>query len=259
MTDRSAATTDSAQDERARPRTGSITVVIPCFNEEHGLARVLSHVPEGVDEVLVLDNCSTDRTVDVASQGGPRVRVVQHPTNLGYGGSYIRGVPMASGDIIVTTDGDGTYPVNELHRLVDALEAGGYDFLSGSRFPLHDPDCMTRRNRFGNWLLNTLVNTFYRLELADASSGMWVFRKSAFEKFDLHSTGMAFSNEIKIEAFTTPGIKAGEIHIPYAERIGESKLYPFRDGVKMVVFLVKRRLFGPTLRFRGSAPDKPRA
>src|SRR5919202_5469355 len=181
-----------------RPR---ITVVIPCFNEEGGLPRVLANIPPEVSEVLVLDNCSTDRTVEVANQAGGRVRVVRHPTNLGYGGSYLRGVPFASGDVVVTADGDGTYPVQHCLELVKTLVEGGYDFLSCSRFPLLDERCMSLRNRFGNSLLNLLVNLFYGLGLRDAQSGMWVFRKSIFDHLDLSSTGMAFSNEIKIEAF----------------------------------------------------------
>lgn len=220
-----------------RPR---ITVVIPCLNEEQGLPRVLKAIPAEVTEILVLDNCSTDRTAEVAGKD-PRARVVRHPRNLGYGGSYIRGLPMVAGDVIVTSDGDGTYPVQNCLALVDALVNGGYDFLSCSRFPLHDRSNMSTRNRFGNWLLNTLVNGFYGLHLADAQSGMWVFRRQVLDEVRLSSTGMAFSHEIKIEAFTNPRVKAGEIRIPYAERIGTSKLYPVRDGVRMVNFLLRHR------------------
>lgn len=225
----------------SRPR---ITVVIPCLNEEQGLPRVLKAIPAEVAEILVLDNCSTDRTVEVA-QADERVRVVRHPQNLGYGGSYIRGLPMVRGEVIVTSDGDGTYPVQDCLGLVDALVAGDYDFLSCSRFPLHDRGNMSTRNRFGNWLLNTLVNRFYRLHLQDAQSGMWVFRKAVLDDISLTSTGMAFSHEIKIEAFTNRRVKAGEIRIPYAERIGTSKLYPVRDGVRMVKFLVRHRFTSP--------------
>ena len=226
-------------------RIPRITVLIPCLNEEQGLPRVLKAIPPEVYEILVLDNCSTDRTVDVALNGDDRVRVVRHDENLGYGGSYIRGLPMVRGDVVVTSDGDGTYPVQDCLRLVDALVQGDYDFLSCSRFPLHDRTNMSVRNRFGNWLLNTLVNGFYSLRLKDAQSGMWVFRTSALDHMNLCATGMAFSHEIKIEAFTNPRIKAGEIGIPYAERIGTSKLYPFRDGVRMVKFLVRRRVSSP--------------
>lgn len=230
---------DVAGNGSGRPR---ITVVIPCLNEEQGLPWVLTRIPDEVHEVLVLDNCSTDRTVEVAAQSGSRVRVVRHPTNLGYGGSYIRGLPMATGDVLVTSDGDGTYPVQDCLRLVDALLQGGYDFLSCARFPLHDRSNMSVRNRFGNWLLNAMLNMSYGLHLKDGQTGMWVFRKSILQDLDLTSTGMAFSHDIKIEAFTNPKIKAGEVPIPYAERIGTSKLYPVRDGVRMMEFLVRRRL-----------------
>jgi glycosyltransferase involved in cell wall biosynthesis len=225
--------------------TPRITVVIPCLNEEQGLPRVLKAIPPEVFEIVVLDNCSTDRTVEVASNGDPRVRVVRHRENLGYGGSYIRGLPMVRGDVIVTSDGDGTYPVHDCLRLVAALVDGGYDFLSCSRFPLHDRSNMSVRNRFGNWMLNSLVNGFYGLRLKDAQSGMWVFRTAVLDKMALTATGMAFSHEIKIEAFTNPTIKAGEVPIPYAERIGTSKLYPFRDGVRMVRFVMSRRFSPP--------------
>ena len=224
--------------QNPRPR---ITVVIPCLNEEHGLPRVLKAIPPEVFEILVLDNCSTDRTVEVALNGDDRVRVVAHRENLGYGGSYIRGLPMVRGDVVVTSDGDGTYPVHDCLQLVDALVQGDFDFLSCSRFPLHDPSNMSVRNRFGNWLLNALVNGFYRLRLKDGQSGMWVFRTAVLNDLHLSATGMAFSHDIKIEAFTNPKVRSAEIRIPYAERIGESKLYPFRDGVRMVRFLLQRR------------------
>jgi glycosyltransferase involved in cell wall biosynthesis len=233
-------------------RDQKITVVIPCYNEERGLPRVLAKIPAAVDEILVLDNVSTDRTVEVAL-ADPRVRVIQHPVNLGYGGSYLRGLPMAHGDILVTTDGDGTYPVEDCMRVIDVLLDRELDFVSCSRFPLEDPGCMTPRNRFGNWVLNTLVSLIYRLRLRDAQSGMWVFRRTLLGRLDLHNTGMAFSNEIKIEAFGNRAFRAAEVPIHYAERIGESKLYPFRDGVRMAAFLISRRLLGPT-RANGADP-----
>ncbi|HET7224191.1 MAG TPA: glycosyltransferase family 2 protein [Candidatus Eisenbacteria bacterium] len=233
-------------------REQRITVVIPCYNEERGLPRVLAKIPAEVDEILVLDNRSSDRTVEVALRD-PRVRVVQHPVNLGYGGSYLRGLPMASGDVLVTTDGDGTYPVEDALQLVDALLDRGLDFVSASRFPLANPGCMTARNQFGNAVLNFLVRVVYGLKLRDAQTGMWAFRKRVLDRLDLHNTGMAFSNEIKIEAFGRRDVAAAEIPIRYAERIGESKLYPFTDGVRMAAFLLSRRLLGPR-RANGADP-----
>jgi glycosyltransferase involved in cell wall biosynthesis len=224
-------------------RNRKITVVIPCYNEEHGLPRVLSKIPPEVDEVLVLDNCSTDRTVEVA-QGYPRVRVLRHSSNLGYGGSYMRGLPSAAGDILVTTDGDGTYPVQDCIPIIDHLLDGDLDFVSCSRFPLQDSRGMHPRNRFGNAVLTMLVNLFFRIGLSDGQSGMWVFRKTALDHLSLRATGMAFSNEIKLEAFTHPQVRAAEVPIHYTERTGQSKLQPFRDGVRMVVYLARRRLTG---------------
>jgi glycosyltransferase involved in cell wall biosynthesis len=219
-----------------------LSVVIPCLNEERGIPHVVAKIPQEVDEILVLDNCSTDRTVEVARSQGPRVRVVQHPRNLGYGGSFIRGMPMAIGDVLITTDGDGTYPVEDCLRVVDVILDRDVDFVSCSRLPLQDPLAMHPRSQVGNAILNLLVNGFYGLGLKDAQSGMWVFRKRILSQLRLETTGMAFSNEIKIEAFRHPHVRAIEVPIRYRERIGQSKLYPFRDGVRMVNYLTRRRL-----------------
>jgi hypothetical protein len=241
---------DAAPWEQRRPPTTryrgqALSVVIPCYNEEHGLARVLAQVPPEVGEVLVLDNCSTDATVEVARAGGEVVRVLCNPTNLGYGGSYLRGFEAAAGDVLVTTDGDGTYPIADCLRLVDVLLDNDLDFLTCSRFPLADRAAMTPRNRLGNWVLNSLVRGLYGIRLSDAQSGMWVIRASALDGLDLSCTGMSFSNEIKLEAFTKLGGRAAEVGIGFASRVGESKLMPFRDGMRMVRFIVTRRVLGP--------------
>lgn len=234
-----------ALDAPVRYRGHVVSVVIPCHNEEEGLAEVLARVPSEVAEILVLDNCSTDRTVAVARAAGRRVRVLCHPSNLGYGGSYRRGFRAVTGDVVVTTDGDGTYPIHECLRLVDLLIDRELDFLNCSRFPLRQPASMSRRNRIGNGLLNLAIHVLFGIRLQDGQSGMWVLRTSVLPALDLTCTGMSFSNEIKIEAFTKLGHGAAETGIPYAGRVGHSKLFPFRDGVRMASYLLFRRFGGP--------------
>ncbi|MFH1452507.1 MAG: glycosyltransferase family 2 protein [Armatimonadota bacterium] len=222
-------------------RDKKITVFIPCHNEEKGIDRVIKMVPDFVDEVFVIDNASTDGTVEKARGSG--ARVVRNLSNLGYGGSYIKGLPVVEGDIIVTTDGDGTYPIWKIKEMLDYFIDNDLDFISGARFPLKDKYSMRKRNRFGNYVLTKIVNTFYGLKLKDGQSGMWMFKKDILPLMKLKGTGMEFSNEIKIEAFKNKDIKAEEYHIDYAERIGTSKLYPVVDGIKMLGFLVKKKYF----------------
>ncbi len=92
----------------------SITVIIPCLNEEQGIRRVLENMPEFVDEVIVVDNNSTDRTHAVAASLGAKVI---HETVRGYGRSYKRGFANATSDLIVPLDGDHSYPVDALSYL----------------------------------------------------------------------------------------------------------------------------------------------
>ncbi|MGA2263274.1 MAG: glycosyltransferase family 2 protein, partial [Acidobacteriota bacterium] len=90
-------------------RERRITVVIPCLNEEEGIAQVLSRMPAFVDEVIVVDNDSTDRTAEMARSFGAHVI---HEKIRGYGRAYKTGLMRAQGDIIVTLDGDHSYPVD---------------------------------------------------------------------------------------------------------------------------------------------------
>ena len=125
-------------------RNLKISVVIPCYNEEHGISEVIGRMPSLVDEVVVVDNNCTDRTAEVARSLG--AQVVEQKV-AGYGAAYKKGLAAAAGDLIVTFDGDGTYPPEEIPRLVNALLYRGWDFLSGCRFPLSDVYSVKPRTR----------------------------------------------------------------------------------------------------------------
>lgn len=212
----------------------TVSVVIPCFNEEEGVAHVLRGMPDYVDEVIVVDNNSTDGTAEVARELGA---IVIHEARKGYGSAYQAGLPAATGDIVATVDGDGTYPSTMIAPLIDALLAGGLDFISASRFPLQDPRAMRRRNWLGNMVLTWTTRVLYWRWIADSQSGMWVFRRSALRWIRPRENGMAFSEEIKLEAIRAPQVRFGERPIAYYERIGETKLFTWQDGFKNLWFL----------------------
>ena len=218
-------------------RNLSISVVIPCYNEEDGIRQVLGRIPKVVDEVVVVDNNCTDRTAEVARSLGAVVVAEKIP---GYGAAYKRGLKAATRDVIVTLDGDGTYPPEEIPRLVDEMVDRNWDFLSASRFPLTDPTAMHLTNRLGNWVLTAAAAVLYFKPIRDSQSGMWVFRRSTLERMRLTSDGMPFSEEIKLEALLR-GLRFGEGHIPYGARVGEVKLQKWRDGWLNLTFLVKKR------------------
>jgi len=219
-------------------KENKITVIIPCLNEEQGIRKVLTHMPSFVDEVIVVDNNSTDRTSDVAAELG--AKVIREEVR-GYGRSYKRGFANATGDIIITLDGDHSYPVDAISYLLEAFLHLDVDFLNASRFPVRDRRAMSFKHKIGNLILSLAMSLLYFRWVRDSQSGMWVFRRSILPQMRLVSDGMAFSEEIKIEALKHPKARFGEISIMYSSRLGEIKLNPWRDGFFNLWFLVKKR------------------
>jgi hypothetical protein len=215
-----------------------ITVVIPCLNEEQGVELVLRRMPAFVDEVIVVDNNSTDRTADVAASLG--ATVIREDVR-GYGRSYKRGFSIATGDVIITLDGDHSYPPDAISYLVEAFLHLEADFLNASRFPVRDRWAMSLKHKLGNLVLSAAMSLLFFRWVRDSQSGMWVFRRSILEKMVLESDGMAFSEEIKIEALLHPTARFEEISILYSSRLGEIKLNPWRDGLYNLWFLVRKR------------------
>jgi glycosyltransferase involved in cell wall biosynthesis len=215
-----------------------ISVVIPCYHEEDGVRYTIGQLPACVDEIVVVDNNSTDRTAEVARSLGARV---VRETRKGYGAAYQAGLPAATGDVVVTLDGDGTYPADQIPELVDHLVDRKLDFLSASRFPLKNPRAMNFSNKVGNAVLTVGMAVLYGRPVRDSQSGMWVFRRAIYPKLKVTSDGMAFSEEIKIEAIRHPDVHFGEYPIDYRPRVGEVKLDKWRDGFKNLFFLVKKR------------------
>jgi glycosyltransferase involved in cell wall biosynthesis len=215
-----------------------LTVIIPCLNEETGIERVLERMPSYVDEVIVVDNGSTDRTSEVARAFGA---MVIKENVRGYGRSYKKGFANAKGDVIVTLDGDHSYPVDGISYLLEAFLHLELDFLNASRFPVRDPKAMSFKHAVGNLILSLAMSLLFLRWVRDSQSGMWVFRRSILEGMVLEADGMAFSEEIKVEAIRNPRIRFGEISIQYSSRTGEIKLNPWRDGIHNLLFLVKKR------------------
>lgn len=216
----------------------TITVIIPCLNEEQGIEKVLRRLPGFVDQCIVVDNGSTDRTSDVALSLG--AEVIREDVR-GYGRAYKRGFRDATGSIVVTLDGDHSYPAEALSYLLEAFLHLEVDFLNASRFPVRDRHAMSLKHKFGNLILSFAMSLLYFRWVRDSQSGMWVFRRSILSEMNLISDGMAFSEEIKIEALKSSKIRFTEISIQYTSRLGEIKLNPWRDGFHNLWFLVRKR------------------
>jgi hypothetical protein len=224
-----------------------ISLVMPCYNEEHGLPEVFRDLDLNiVDEVIAVDNNSTDRTAQVAQQFGAKVI---RETKQGYGAAYKTGLRNATGDIIVTMDADGTYPRNFIPILLDVMIDEGFDFITCDRTGHKDKPSNWLRV-FGNDVLNFFIWILFWFRVRDSQSGMWVLRRWVLQHLSLTSDGMAFSEELKLEAMSKKKvIRANELPIYYKERHGVSKLRIWRDGFYNLFFLFRKR-FG----LLGSAP-----
>jgi glycosyltransferase involved in cell wall biosynthesis len=165
---------------------------------------------------------------------------VIHQPKRGYGLALLTGFRAATGDIIATVDGDGTYPVEMIPFMAWRLEHQKVDFISGCRFPLLLKKSMSLRNQIGNTALTILASVLFLRNFRDVLSGMWVFRRSSLSGMDLRSEKWDLSQEIKIEACRS--CRFEEIHITYSERVGESKLFPWRVGFENLVYFFIHRL-----------------
>jgi len=226
--------------EARTEKTPDVTVVIPTINEEAGIGHVLDSIPKDPNlriEVLIIDTDSTDRTKAIAISKGARVI---NESRRGYGRAYKTGFEYAAGDIIVTLDADCTYPAEEIPRLVRMLRDEKLDFINCDRLSQMEKGAMSSKHRFGNWVLTTTMNLFFRTGLRDSQTGMWVFRRSILEKLELTSDGMPLSEEIKIEA-VRKGFRVKEVPIVYRPRRGEVKLRSWSDGKKNLGFLFSKR------------------
>ena len=219
-----------------------ICVVMPCLNEEESVAECVRCALEGigrsglVGEVVVCDNGSSDRSVELAEAAG--ARVVHQPAK-GYGNAYLKGFAESKGRYIVMGDSDLTYDFRRLDVLVAPLVDGSAEYVLGSRFAGEiKRGAMTFSHRYiGNPVLTRILNLFFGLRSSDAHSGLRAFTREAFERMDLRCEGMEFASEIVIKAGQCK-LRVAEVPIDYHARVGETKLRTFRDGWRHLRFML---------------------
>lgn len=208
-------------------------MIIPCYNEEEGLPIVLKNIPDIVDKIYIIDNQSDDKTAQIAKDFGA---IVLREEKKGYGFAYKKGFGHIDTDLIITLDGDGTYPTEEIPKLISILVNEKLDFISACRFPLKNPENMDILSKIGNYILTFTTQILFGYGIKDSQSGMWVFKREVLSKIILESNGMALSEEIKIEILKKK-FAFKEVHIPYYQRYGKKKIKKFQDGIKNLLFL----------------------
>jgi len=219
----------------------SVSIVMPCFNEEETVGTCVEKATGWLarrglpGEVLVVDNGSTDRSVEIAEAAGARV---VHERRRGYGQAYLRGFSEARGDYIVMGDSDDTYDFSDLDALIEPLDRGA-DLVLGNRFAGGIASgAMPWAHRYiGSPIINLVIRLFFGTRIGDSQSGLRAFRRGMTDRLGLRSSGMELASEMIVSA-SRAGLMIAEVPAPYALRRGESKLNTVRDGWRHVRFLL---------------------
>ena len=230
-----------------------VTVLIPCYNEQDGIAAVIKGLPreqmksQGYDlSVLVVDNNSTDRTTAIARRAGARVI---RETKQGKGNAIRTGFANISTDTdyIVMLDGDDTYKSSEILRLLEPIDSGFSKVIIGSR--MHGRirvGSMKKLNSIGNRVYSRMVRSTYGVTVTDVLTGYfaWSYDVVLALRPNLKSEGFAIEMEM-ITKMAKLGYEIFSVPISYDPRAGESSLNPIRDGARIMKMYVKNLSWSP--------------
>jgi glycosyltransferase involved in cell wall biosynthesis len=216
-----------------------VSVVIPTKDEARNVAWVLRRLPPAVDEVILVDGHSTDDTVAVARAVRPDVIVVPERAP-GKGAAMRTGMELASGDIIVTLDADGSMDPEELEAYVEAAHHA--DLVKGSRFARQGGSAdISLFRRCGNAAMRYTVNRLYGAHLTDLCYGYCAIRRAALPTLALRCDGFEIETEMTVRALRT-GLRVTEVaSFEAPRRYGHSHLNAVRDGLRVLRTLLRER------------------
>jgi len=215
----------------------NITVILPAYNEEVSIGSIVLLTKHYVDNVIVVDDGSSDRTAEIARNAG--AEVIVHEINTGKGGALKTGFSAAEGaDIIVTMDSDGQHNPEDIPRLVQPILKGEADMVNGSRY-LNGLDRNTPLyRRVGQRLLDRFTNLNSGLKITDSQSGFRAFAASTKDNFRFNAQGMAIESEMLADAAKS-GIRIKEVEIGVRYDVDCSTKNPIEHGFGVLVMVLK--------------------
>jgi len=226
-----------------------ISIVVPVLNEETAIPSVLKSIKKTMDdsgfsyEIIVVDDGSTDRSVEMAQNSGVSIQLIKHSTNRGYGAALVSGIKKAKYDWIAITDGDGSYPIEVIPEMLRYTNE--YDMVVGAR-TLNPQQPLSRG--LAKWFLVKLANYLSGERIPDLNSGLRLIRKEAVEKFlRILPNGFSFTTTITL-ALLTNHYRVKYIPISYHKRIGRSKFRPFEDTLNFIQLIIRTVMYFSPLR-----------
>ena len=218
---------------RNRGKNFSITIAIPCYNEENTIAKVIDdfyrELPNA--KIVVFDNNSTDKTVEVAKKHGAKI-IFEKRQGKGY---VVQNMfKRIKTDLLVMVDGDDTYFADDVHKLISLIKEKKADMVVGNRF-FKKGGGFTYAHRFGNSIFRLLLNYFFRTSYKDILSGYRVVSKNFYSKVPLLARGFEVETELTLQALEG-GYSIDEVLIKYKNRPegSQSKISSFKDGIRII-------------------------
>jgi len=216
--------------------TKVFTLLIPVFNEEQSIKETVSKAHETLEkigedfEIVVINDGSTDGSADILnSLDVPQMKVITHPRNFGYGASMKNGIRHSHGELIGTTDADGTYPIEQLVPMTQMLKEKDLDMVVGARTNKKQIPLIRRPAKA---FVDMLANMVVGMKIPDTNSGLRIFRRNLAEKYmHLYPQGFSFTLTITLASLTNNHL-VDFYSIDYFKRQGKSSMSSGINGLK---------------------------
>jgi glycosyltransferase involved in cell wall biosynthesis len=223
---------------RLPPTESTLAILIPCLNEEDGVASVIEEYHQAFPSarILVVDNGSTDRTAEIAASAG--AEVVAEPRR-GKARAVLTAFELLDEDIVVMVDGDGSYPASGARRLLDFRRSHPADMVTGVRVPEGDAQVFRRFHTVGGAAFSSAFRIVFEYAPRDLFSGLRLFTRRFYKNVPLLFRGFELETELTVQA-VEKGFRLAEVEIPFRARAegSSSKLRTLRDGFRILRLLV---------------------